>query len=360
MKTSDELTLQKLLERAAELKATDLHLTAGSPPVLRVDEKLVPMNEFPFLTKEFLNGMLEVFLDDQLRKQFDTDREIAVAYPFHKTARFRVNIFYQRGSVAVSLRYIGGRIPTMKELGFSDAIQKLVDLPRGLIVVTGPFGSGRTTTIASMLEEINKRRETYIMTIEQPIEYLLVNQRSIIEQREVGRDTPSISRALRSVAQEDVNVVAVSDMQDPQVVQAALTLASSGRLVLGAMDTDTVIKTIEYILGTFSSAEQGHARGVLAESLQAIICQRLVPRIGGGKILVAEILTGTSAIKSTIREGNMSRLTTIMQTSRDEGMASLDSTLSALLSTGEISMDTALQYAQDPQALSMRARPQSE
>ncbi len=355
MKTSEELALHRMLEAAAEYKASDLHLVVGSSPILRVDAKLVPLNDLPVLTPEFLKGTLDILLNEEQRKYFDREREIVAAYPY-KNVRFRVNIFYQRGYVSASLRYIGVSIPLLKDFNFPPVVEGFTDLSRGLLIVSGPFGSGRSTTLSAMVEEINRKRQEYILTIEQPIEYLFVNAKSIIEQREVGRDTPSFDRALSSATQEDVNVVMASSLEDSEAIKTALVLASSGRLVMGAMNTDTAVKTIEHILSAFPDVEQQEARVQLSEILQGVISQRLVPRVGGGRVLVAEILVATAAARSVIREGNFSVLNNIIQTSRDEGMMSLDHSLAQYVKTGEVLLDEALKYAQDRQGVALRSQ----
>jgi len=351
MQTSDQLALQRMLERAAEYQASDLHLTVGSPPILRIDTKLAPLTDFPVLTKDFLGGLVDVFLDDNQKKSFDAEREISFSYAFLKNSRFRVNLFYQRGVISASLRYIGGRIPTLHDLHLPESVESLVSHTRGLIIVDGPLGSGRSTTIAALVQQINLTRQEYILTIEQPVEYLFANNKSIVEQREVGRDTPSISHALESAAQEDVNVIMISNMDDPEVLRLALSLASSGRLVIGSLNVDTTAKAIEQVITAFPGTEQRRARIELSETLLGVICQRLVPRVGGGRIIVAEVLIANSAVRSVVREGNFSPLTNIIQTSREEGMVALDSALAQLIKTGEVRLEDALVFAEDRNTL---------
>lgn len=356
MKTSAELTLQNILQTVAEYQASDVHLTIGNPPILRIDTKLVPLNDFPPLTEEFLFGMLDVFLTEEQKETLKQQREIIVSYPFLRQGRFRVNIFYQRGTIAASLRYISGKMVSLKELGLPSSVERLADTESGLIIISGPFGSGRSTTLAAIISAINKKKRKFILTIEKPIEYLFQNEKSIIEQREVGRDTPSHEDALHAVSEEDVNVVMISDLGSSEVIQAAVSLALSGRLVIGAMDTDSAVKSVDKMLTTCPTAQRSQAQADLSEALQGVVCQRLVPRIGGGNIMVAEILLTTSAARNVIHSGNIDQLHNIIQTSRDDGMISLDHSLAQLVRTGEVNVNEAVAAAHDHEGMALLAQ----
>lgn len=356
MHTGDELTLQKMLEMVAEYRASDLHLSVGNPPILRVDAKLVPLHDFPILTKDFLESSLDIFLDRTQRVSLERDREVIVAYPFHKQGRFRVHIFYQRGSVGMSFRFIGERLSNLKALGLPPSVEKLVDLKSGLVIISGPFGSGRTSVISALVSAINHKRQEYVVTIEKPIEHIFPNEKSVVEQREVGRDTPSFKYALAGVSQEDVNVVMVSELEDAEVIRMAVSLALSGRLIMGVLNTDTAVKTIDHLLNTYSNSERQRARTEISEAIAGVVCLRLVPRVGGGQILVAEVLLGNTAVRSVIKDGNIEQLNNVIQTSREEGMVSLDHSLVQLVRTGEVRIHDALAHAQDRQGLTLLAQ----
>ncbi|KKW02081.1 MAG: hypothetical protein A2898_00035 [Candidatus Kerfeldbacteria bacterium RIFCSPLOWO2_01_FULL_48_11] len=356
MKTGDELTLRRILETAAEHRASDLHLSVGNPPVLRIDTKLVPLSDFPELPVEFMNGILDVFLSPEQKQVLERDREIMVGYPFAHEGRFKIHLFFQRGSIAATLRYINDRVMTLQQLGLPPAVAQLTRSESGLVVVSGPFGSGRSTTLAGMITLINQTNQKYILTIERPIEHTFANDRSIIQQREVGRDTPSHMTALSTLSEEDVNVVMISDLDEPDVIRAAVDLALSGRLVLGAMDTDSSVQTVEKILSSYPSADRFMAQSRLSEGLAGVVCQRLVPRMGGGNLLVAEILLSNSAVRSVIRSGTIDQLDNVIQTSRAQGMESADHTLAQLVKTGEVKIDDALAAARDRDGLAMIAQ----
>lgn len=356
MDTQSKLALDHILSTAAEQKASDLHLSVGSPPILRIDGTLIQLENEPVITKEFMEGFVTAVLDIEQLKTLEQDKEVILSYQFQKQARFRINVFYQKRVLAAYLRLIGDKIRPLDQLGLPPAVQQLARIQEGLVLVSGTFGSGKTTTTAAMVNQINHERKAYILTLEKPIEYIFSNQKSIVEQREIGRDALSFDKALGSIIQEDVDVLFISEMRTPEVIRQVMTIAASGRLVIGNVEADTTIRTLEYIINSFSSSEQQQIRDQLSQNLAGIICQRLVPRVGGGQAAVAEIFFSTAPVKALIKEGSLYKINTIIQTSRGEGMVSLDWSLAELVKANQILIDDALRHASDPQQLKYMLR----
>lgn len=356
METNAAIAIERILTTAAEYRASDLHLSPGNPPILRVDGKLLALEGEQMMTPDFVAQTASLFLDAEQQKTLEREKELIVAASLKGKLRFKMSLFHQKGSLAASLRFIPSQIRSVRELGLPTAVEQFTALSKGLVLITGPFGSGRTATLAALVQTINLGRAAHIVTIEKPIEFLYVNNRSIIEQREVGRDTVSFAQALLTASREDVDVIVVSEMEDPEVVRAVLAAAQSSRLVISTMNTDSVLKTIETILYSFPQDEQEKVRLQLSETLEGIVSQRLLPRVGGGRVVVAEILTPTPPVRSVIRDGALFQLNTILQTSREAGMASLDRSLAELVKTGEILMDDALAVSVDRTNLKMMVR----
>ncbi len=356
MQSSESIVIQRILTTAAEYRASDLHLTVGNPPILRVDGKLVVLEQEQVVTPDFMQTIVETFLSPEQRTGLERDREVVVAFMLEDRIRFKVSVFYQRGFVAASLRLIPTEIKPLAELGLPSIVQKFSQLTKGLVLITGPFGSGRTATMAAIVNEINKTRVAHIVTIEKPIEHLYRNDRSFIEQREVGRDTKSFEQALETASREDDDVIVVSEMEEPAVIQAVLTAAESSRLVISTMNTDSVMKTVEKIINSSPPELEVKTRAQLAGTLEGIVSQRLLPRVGGGRILVAEVMVPSAPIRTVIRDGALYQLQNILQTSREGGTISLDRSLAELVKTGEILLDDALTHAIDPNNLKMNTR----
>jgi len=356
MPTAESIVLQRILTTAAEYNASDLHFTVGNPPILRVDGKLVVLEQEAVITPEFMNTVQEMFLSQEQRQTLERDREVVVAFMLENRIRFKVSMFFQRGFPAASLRLIANVIKPLNELGLPKIVNRFAEMSKGLLLITGPFGSGRTATSAALVNEINKMRSAHIVTIEKPIEHLFVNDQSFIEQREVGRDTKSFQQAMETASREDVDIIVVSEMEEPEVIQAVLSAAESSRLVISTMDTDSVMKTVEKIINSAPPGYEAKIRAQLAGTLAGILSQRLLPRVGGGRILVAEIMIPTEPIRTVIRDGLPYQLQTILQTSREEGTISLDRSLAELVKTGEILLDDALVHAVDPRNLKLLAR----
>jgi len=354
--TGSQLTFKRILSTVAEYKASDLHLTVSNPPILRVDTKLVPLEKESVVTPDFVEAALSTLLNDEQKNILEKEKEIVFAYSLEDRARFRVTIFYQKGYPSISFHYIDEKIKTLKELGLPPVVERFTRVKKGLVIMSGPLGSGRTATLVSIINTINNARSEYILTIENPIEYLFVNNKSIIEQREVGRDTPSMADGLKTVMQEDVDVVMVSDLNSAEVIKEVMNIADSGRVVYASINADSVVKSIEKMVNLFSPDEQKQIKSSLADNLEGVVCQRLLPRVGGGRIVVAEVLVPTEPVRNVIKEGVYYQVNNIIQTSREEGMVSLDKLLAELVKTGEILIEEAIANAQDPQSLRLMAR----
>lgn len=356
LKTNEQIEINRILTAVAEYNASDLHLSVGNAPTVRVDAELVPLREENVVTPDFMRKLSLFFLEEKQKEILEKEKEIVFSYNFQNRIRFKVNLFYQEGYLSASLRLIPTTIKNLDELGLPRAVKKASAIQKGLVIVCGPFGSGRSSTVAALINEINNSRSEHILTVEKPIEFIFNDNQSIIEQREVGRDTNSFGQALKSAFREDVDVIMVSELKSKEVIKGALDIAEGGRLVYAMMETDSSIKTIERMINSFKKEEQSQIRAQLAEVLEGIIVQRLLPRVGGGRILVAEVLIPTGAVRSIIKEGNIYQLENVLQTSREEGMISLDRALAELVKTGEIHLDHALQHAVDKNSLKMMAQ----
>ncbi|MFA6098119.1 MAG: PilT/PilU family type 4a pilus ATPase [Patescibacteria group bacterium] len=357
MDTQNKLAIDNILNTVAGQKASDLHLSVGSPPIIRIDNKLIPLENENIISKDFMETFIDSLLDNDQKNTLQENREIVLTYQFGKQERFRINLFFQKGALAAYLRLISNQIVPLNQLGLPlQPLIKLASLNKGLLLVSGAFGSGKSTTSSSIIDYINKNASTYILSIEKPIEHIFTGQKSFIEQREVGRDAVSFEQALSNLTQEDVNIVYVSDLPSSKVIEQVLKISSSGRLVIADIEADTVVKTLKTIIDSFPSNEQQQIKDQLSTNLEGIICQKLVPRTGGGQVAVAEIMTSTPPIRSLIKEGSLYQLNNIIQTSREEGMVSLDWSLAELVKSNQVQIDDALEYAIDPQQLSYMLR----
>lgn len=348
MDTAVTLTIEKIIAAAAKRRASYIHLTVGAYPTLRIDEELIELKDEPLVNNDFLKQIIAGWLSAEQKKELEQKKEIIFIKEVGKSFRLRVHIFYQKNLLSASLRLISAQIPTLADLGLPKAVFGLTEKKTGLIIIIGPYGSGRTTTVASFVEEINKSRKENIVTIERPIEYLLANKESLVEQREVGRDANSFTDALKYAQQTDVDVVVVDATPETEIMPLVLDFANSDRLALLIMDTTNAIQTIEEIFASFPSGDRAKSQLLLADSLLAIINQRLVPKVGGGLALVAEVLIANETVRALIRDGRLQQLAMIIQTSRAEGMISLDQNLAELVKAGKVLIDKAIEYADDP------------
>lgn len=331
---SDSLLLNTILNSALERKASDIHLVAASNPVIRVEGKLITLNEQQVLTPDVLLGIAEGLLKKSDLEKLNSNKEVITIYNWPNRARFRVKIFFQKGFLALSFRIISTMIPSPKDLLLPSSIAQILQKEKGILIITGQFASGRTTTSFSLLEALNQTKGLHIQTLEDPIEILLSNNLSIIEQREVGRDTISFLQGLKDMQDEDVDIVMLSSLHEDGMEELILELAESGKIVLVIMDADSVVSAIDRFINNIDVDKREWARDVFSNVLLGVIAQKLLPRLGGGLILATEILTSTSAVRSMLKENKLAQLYSIMQTSRSEGMMTMQNSIDELLSNG--------------------------
>ncbi len=343
--------IEILLEEVVKRKASDLHLQVGLPPMLRVDGSLVPVTGAEALTEESIEVLIFAILDEDQKQILLKDKEFDFSFAFGDLGRFRVNAFHERGNLAAALRLIPNEIVSIEQLGLPQVVNKFADYPRGLVLVTGPTGSGKSTTLASLVKKINLERAAHIITIEDPIEYTHTSKRSVIVQREVHYDTYSFSAALRSSLREDPDVVLIGEMRDLETIAAAITIAETGHLVFATLHTNSAAQSIDRMIDVFPPHQQPQVRAQLSNILMAICSQRLIPAIGGGRVAAAEILIATPAVRNIVREGKSHQLDAVIQTGAEYGMQSMDKTLVNLIHSGVISYDEARNYAVDLQEI---------
>ncbi len=339
------MDITKLLQMCVMYSASDLHLLVGTPPVLRIHGKLVMVPETTPLTPAQSEELVMNLLNEQQKEIVKVDRELDFSYSLPSGERFRVNVYHEKGNLAAALRYIPAKIWNLEDLNLPPIVNQITKLKQGLVLVTGPTGHGKSTTLSAMINQINRERSEHIITIEDPIEYVYTPVKSIISQRELSSDTHSWGVALKSVLREDPNVVLIGEMRDYETIGTALTIAETGHLVFATLHTNSAAQTIERIIDVFPQSEQQQVRGQLSLSLEAVISQRLVPSEDGKRVAVAEILTGTPAVASLIRDGKSHMLTNVMQTSSDAGMMTLDMSLVGAYRQKKISLETAREYS---------------
>ncbi len=348
--------IEILLEETVKKKASDLHLQVGLPPMLRVDGKLVAVTAAEPLTDEAVEALVFAILDEDQKQILLKDKEFDFSFAFGELGRFRVNAFHERGNMAAALRLIPNEVTTIEQLGLPPIINKFAEFPRGLVLVTGPTGSGKSTTLAAMIHKINYERAEHIVTIEDPIEFTHHSKKSVIVQREVHYDTYSFSAALRSALRQDPDVVLVGEMRDLETIASAITIAETGHLVLATLHTNSAAQSIDRMIDVFPPHQQPQIRAQLSNILMAICAQRLVPAIGGGRVAAAEILVATPAVRNIIREGKSHQLDAVIQTGGEFGMQSMDKTLVDLIHKGQITFDEAKNYAVDIEELNRLMR----
>ncbi len=340
--------IETLLEECVKRNASDLHIQVGLPPILRVDGALIPIAGISVLTEDVIQKLVFSTLDSEQREVLSKDKEFDYSFAFGDMARFRVNAFQERGNLAAAFRLIPNKMPTLADLGLPQVISTFANYPRGLVLVTGPTGSGKSTTLAALIDKINQEKAVHIITIEDPIEFAHKSKKSVIVQREVHYDTFSFSRALKSVLRQDPDVVLLGEMRDLETMSSAITIAETGHLVFATLHTNSAAQSIDRMIDVFPAEQQPQIRSQLSSILMAVCSQRLVPAIGGGRIAACEILVANTAVRSIIREGKTHQLDTAIQTGVNEGMQTMDRTLAKLVQQGTITFDNALEYAVDP------------
>jgi len=343
--------IEILLEEVVKRKASDLHLQVGLPPMLRVDGALIPVTGVDIMDEEAVETLVFSILDDDQKQILLKDKEFDFSFAFGDLGRFRVNAFHERGNLASALRLIPNEILSIEQLGLPNIVNKFADYPRGLVLVTGPTGSGKSTTLASIIDKINHERASHIVTIEDPIEFTHRSKKAVIVQREVHYDTYSFSAALRSSLRQDPDVVLIGEMRDLETIAAAITIAETGHLVLATLHTNSAAQSIDRMIDVFPPHQQPQIRAQLSNILMAICSQRLIPAIGGGRVASAEILIATPAVRNIVREGKSHQLEAVIQTGAEFGMQSMDKTLVNLIHSGTITYDEARNYAVDLEEL---------
>jgi twitching motility protein PilT len=332
--------IEPFLESLTLRAGSDLLLQAGNPPTIRVDGGLVRLDGPP-LTAERTHQILTELLHPSQLRTMEEDRQLDFALGWRDGIRLRANAFYQRGVISIAFRLLPRQIPTFLDLGLPDIVHQFVELPRGLVMVTGPTGSGKSTTLAAMIESINQRRPCHIITIEDPIEYVHRNAKAVVEQREVGRDATSFDAALRSIFREDPDVVLIGEMRDYETIASAITIAETGHLVLATLHTNDSAQAIDRIVDVFPSEAQQQVRVQLANSLAGIIYQQLLPALPGGRVAAFEILVASNAIKNLIKEGKTNQIRNILQTNLRDGMQTLERSLGQLHQNGMVALEEA-------------------
>jgi len=341
------MNIEDLLKLSHERNASDLHLTVGVPPILRIYGRLV-RTEFAVITPEDTRNLAYSLMNQRQRERFEAEREVDFSYGLSGVGRFRINIYHQRGSVGIAIRSVSFKIPKLEELGLPKHFEELTKKPKGLVLVTGPTGSGKSTTLASLIDLINETRDCHIVTIEDPIEYIYYHKKSIVNQREVGSDTLSFANALRAVLREDPDVILIGEMRDLETIQSAITAAETGHLVFATLHTNNASQTIERIIDVFPSHQQEQIKLQLSNTIEAIISQRLLPRriekvtsngMLKGRVVAIEYLTATPAVRNLIREGKTQMIPNVIQTGSQFSMVTMDQSLVSLYKKGEIPWD---------------------
>ncbi|WP_413700416.1 type IV pilus twitching motility protein PilT [Psychromonas sp. KJ10-10] len=341
------MDITELLAFSVKHNASDLHLSAGVPPMIRVDGEVRKVN-VPALEHKEVHSLIYDIMNDKQRKDFEEQLETDFSFEIPDLARFRVNAFNQQRGAGAVFRTIPSKVLTLEDLGAPDIFKKISDYPRGLVLVTGPTGSGKSTTLAAMIDYINDSRHEHILTIEDPIEFVHKTKKSLINQREVFKDTHSFDATLRSALREDPDVILVGELRDLETIRLALTAAETGHLVFGTLHTTSVAKTIDRVIDVFPAEEKSMVRSMLSESLRAVISQTLLKKNGGGRVVAHEIMIGIPAIRNLVREDKIAQMYSVIQTGMVHGMQTLDQCLRNLVSRGEVSHADAAQKSADP------------
>jgi twitching motility protein PilT len=345
------MNIKDLLQLTIDKNASDLHMVVGIPPTIRINEELISVPSEAILTAETMETSLKEVLSANQLESLTVNKEIDFSLSFSQKARFRVNAYTQKGTWGIAFRKIPLAIPTMDELHLPKIMHQFTNLRQGFVLVTGPTGHGKSTTLASMINEINMTKSTHIVTIEDPVEFLFSPVKSIISQREMHEDTHSWNIALRSILREDPNVVLISELRDYETIAAALTIAETGHLVFATLHTNSAPETIDRIVDVFPGEQQAQVKLQLSNVLVGVVSQRLVPTIAGARTVATEVLLASSAVKNAIREGKTYQIRSVMQTSRDSGMYTIESSLAELVKENIITMDIALSYCLFPDEL---------
>lgn len=336
------------MDMVVNSNGSDIHIIVGSPPMLRVDGELTPMEGVPLLNAEQAKVLIDPLMTGEQKDYVSVNKEIDFGYQFKDKGRFRVNVYHQQGELAAALRLIPANIRTIEDLQLPEVFHRFTKFNQGLILITGPTGEGKSTTLAALIEEINSTRSEHILTIEDPVEFVYQPKKSIISQREINKDTHSWTVALRSALREDPDVVLVGEMRDYETISSALTVAETGHLVFATLHTASAAQTIDRIIDVFPATQQNQVRQQLASSLQAVVSQRLVPLTNGGRMAAVEVMLALPSVKNLIREEKVFQIDNIIQTSAEEGMMLMETSLANMVQSGAISKETAISYSFRP------------
>ena len=344
--------IREILEKAKAAGASDVHITVGIPPKMRVNGKLITMSEYNrLLPADTLEIVLNIMTENQ-RNRFEERGEYDMSFSIPDLGRYRVNAYKQRGSVALAFRLVGTKVPSPEELGVPESVIDPYQRKRGLVLVTGPTGSGKSTTLAAIIDKINNCRDAHVITLEDPIEYLHQHKMAMVNQREIGLDSDNYANALRAALREDPDVILVGEMRDLETISVAITAAETGHLVLSTLHTIGAASTVDRIIDVFPPHQQQQIRVQLSNVLEAVISQQLIPTSDGrGRVAAFEVMHANHAVRNLIREGKSHQLTSVMQTNRKLGMITMDEAIQQLYFTGRISRDMAVQFAQDPDGM---------
>ena len=344
-------TIEEMLAAAKNAGASDLHITVGVPPKMRVNGHLITMDYDRMLPPDTLH-LLDQIMNEQQKEKFQRDGEHDMSFSIPNLGRYRVNAYKQRGSVAIALRLVGTQVPSPEVLGVPESVIDLYQRKRGLVLVTGPTGSGKSTTLAAIIDKINNNRECHVITLEDPIEYLHQHKLSMVNQREIGLDSQSYANALRAALREDPDVILVGEMRDFETISVAITAAETGHLVLSSLHTIGAASTVDRVIYVCPPHQQQQIRVQLANVLEAVISQQLIPKAdGSGRVAAFEVLHSNHAVRNLIREGKSHQLMSVMQTNRKVGMIAMDEAILQLYQNGTITREMAIQFAQDPDGM---------
>lgn len=347
MYKASELELNKLLAITLERNASDLHLTVGEPPILRIDSALNRLEDYQVLSADAINDLVGVMLTPAQKELLEKQLHLDYSYSYKDDARFRVNVYHAQGVLNIAFRLIPTQIKSLEELNLPPMLKQFTQNRQGLVLVVGPTGHGKSTALASMINEINLTRAEHILTIEDPVEFLFTHRESFISQREVGADTPSFELALKAALREDINVVLVGEMRDQESIAATLTLAETGHLIFATMHTNDAAQSVDRIVDVFPGDQQGQIRSQLANTLLGVVSLRLLPKVGGGRIPSSEIMVVNHAIRNVIRDNKIFEINNIIHTSMESGMVPLDKSLAGLVKQGLVDLEVAQNFVLD-------------
>ena len=343
--------IEEIMRTAKEAGASDVHITVGIPPKMRVNGNLVTMNYSKMMPADTLSVLLEIMSESQ-RERFEERGEYDMSFSIPELGRYRVNAYKQRGSVALALRLVGTKVPSPESLGVPESVINLYERKRGLILVTGPTGSGKSTTLAAIIDKINNNRDAHVITLEDPIEYLHQHKMAMVNQREIGLDSQNYANALRAGLGEDPDVILVGEMRDFETISVAITAAETGHLVLSTLHTIGAASTVDRVIDVFPPHQQQQIRVQFANVLEAVISQQLIPTMDGrGRVAAFEVMHANHAVRNLIREGKSHQLVSVMQTNRKMGMVTMDESITQLFYEGKIDREMAIQFAQDPDGM---------